>query len=270
VEYRRTSDRRVRDELVEEHVAVAYALARRYLRPSVSLDDLRQVALVGLLKAVERFDPSRGVSFVSFAVPTITGELKRHFRDCSWDVRPPRRVSEALTGIRAAHDELAQDRARRPSVDDVAQRTGLAPELVVDAVRARQVYVKTGVPEDVGERHLRYVDRGFDRVDDRALIKQLLQPLPEREQIVIALTVLDELTQQEIARRLGVSQMQVSRLLRRGLATLNTRRRAGRDSRPSRCAEAQCSLGGRQRASAPVRHLGESPPAPPPGATRFT
>jgi RNA polymerase sigma-B factor len=227
-EYRRTGDRALRNELVEEHVRLAEFLARRFSHRGESPDDLRQVALVGLLKAVERFEPDRGLQFSSFATPTITGELKRHFRDRGWAVRVPRRVQELHLELDRTVNDLSQELGRPPTPAEIAQRAGVLEEEVLESMEAGSMYrlasIDAGRPDDDGgtnpAERLGEVDQELGAVDDRVAVSEMLSVLPDREQTIVYLRFFEGLTQSEIAARVGISQMHVSRLLARSLETL--------------------------------------------------
>lgn len=226
----RPSDPRIRAALVQEYMPLARSLARRYERSSEPLEDLVQVAALGLVKAVDRFDPDRGVAFASFAVPTILGELRRYFRDCCWDVHVPRGTQEHVLAIEAAQRQLTLDQGRSPSVAELAEYLELGLEQVLDALQAAQAYGtisldaprSTGANEDAGSyaESLGDIDERYELVDGAATIASALKHIPERERTVLALRFIEDLTQSEIAERIGVSQMHVSRLLRRALEQL--------------------------------------------------
>jgi RNA polymerase sigma-B factor len=236
VEYRRTRDRALRNELVEEHMRLAEFLARRFSHRGEPLDDLRQVALVGLLKAVERFDPYRGLSFSSFATPTISGELKRHFRDRGWAVRVPRRVQELHLQLDRTTAALSQELGRPPTPAEIADRAGVLEEEVLEGMEAGSLYRLAsldGRPDDSGTGYggkLGEADREIGAIEDRLAVEELLTALPEREQHIVFLRFFEGLTQSEIAERVGISQMHVSRLLAKSLELL--REHAGEDPEP--------------------------------------
>ena len=221
---------RTRAAMVEEYMPLARSLARRYERSSEPLDDLVQVAALGLVKAVDRFDPTRGVAFASFAVPTILGELRRYFRDCCWDVHVPRGTQENVLAIEAAQRRFMVDHSRTPSVGELAEYLELDTERVLEALQAAQAYgaISLDAPrssasgEDAGTyaESLGDLDERFELVDGAASIASALKHIPERERVVLALRFGEDLTQSEIAERIGVSQMHVSRLLRRALEQL--------------------------------------------------
>jgi RNA polymerase sigma-B factor len=238
VEYRRTRDRNLRNELVEEHMRLAEFLSRRFAHRGEPLDDLRQVALVGLLKAVERFEPDRGLQFSSFAMPTILGELKRHFRDRGWAVRVPRRVQELHLELDRTIAGLSQELGRPPTPREIADRAGVREEDVLESMEANSLYRlpsldgmrggddSSGSPsERIGD-----IDPEMDAVDDRLAVSEMLSILPEREQTIVYLRFFEGLTQSEIAEQIGISQMHVSRLLVRSLETLGTHSAAAAES----------------------------------------
>jgi RNA polymerase sigma-B factor len=226
-EFRRTDDRALRDRLIEMNIGLAEAVARRFAGRGERHDDLLQVALVGLLKAVERFDPERGLAFSSFATPTIEGELKRHFRDKRWAVRVPRRLQEQMLEVNQSVALLAQRAGRSPTVDEIAADTHLSPEDVLEALEAGRAVVAASIDGDdsqdgrggVIDRHGE-VDTGLERVEQQMIVAKLLDSLPPRERAIVTLRFYDGLTQSEIAARFGVSQMQISRILARTLDRL--------------------------------------------------
>lgn len=220
-----TRDERLRDELITAHLGLAQHLARRFANRGEPLDDLIQVASIGVVKSVDRFDPGRGVEFSTFAARTILGELKRHFRDKGWAVRAPRRIQELYLEIGHASAELVQKLGRSPTMDELAEKTGATVEAVIEATEAGSGYrtasldapskSERGGVEVVGEE-----EDGFEEVDNRALLLPALESLPEREQTILKLRFESGLTQSEIAARIGVSQMHVSRLLTASLRRL--------------------------------------------------
>ena len=228
VEYQRTRDRRVRDELVEMHIPLARFLARRFDHRGESADDLLQVALLGLLKAVERFDPERGLQFSTFATPTIVGELKRHFRDKGWAVRVPRRMQELHLQLANAVGTLTQEFGRSPTPADVAVHLGVSEEEVLEAMEAGGLYRLTSLDgtaaSDDDSTELTSMigedDPEYERVEQRSQLYAMLGTLPERERTIVYLRFFGGLTQSEIAARIGISQMHVSRLLSRSVAQL--------------------------------------------------
>lgn len=226
-EYARTRDRALRDRLVEEHLPLARYLARRFVHRGEPLDDLVQVALLGLLKAVERFDPWRGLRFSTFATPTILGELKRHFRDRGWAVRVPRRVQELHVRLARVVGALSQELGRSPTTAEIAAAADATEEEVLEAMEAGGLYrlasLDAPAPEADGtERSERLGDDddSFDAVEHRLELSALLDVLPDRERTIVYLRFFRGLTQSEIAARVGISQMHVSRLLTRSLEQL--------------------------------------------------
>jgi RNA polymerase sigma-B factor len=234
--WRNRSDAAARAALVSRFMPLARSLARRYEHSSESLDDLLQVASLGLLKAIDRFDPDRGNAFVSFAVPTILGELRRYFRDCCWDVHVPRGAQERTLKLEDAERRLTADLGRAPTVGEIAQYLELETEQVLDALAASQAYGAlsldaprssvTGEPATTYAELLGEADDRYDLVEDRVTIARALEHIPARERLVLELRFVGDLTQSEIAERIGVSQMQVSRLLRHAIGQLRILARA--------------------------------------------
>jgi RNA polymerase sigma-B factor len=234
--WRNRKDEAARAALVARFMPLARSLARRYERSSESLDDLLQVASLGLVKAIDRFDPERGNAFVSFAVPTILGELRRYFRDCCWDVHVPRGTQERTLKLEDAERRLTLDRGRAPSVAELAEYMEIDSEQVLDAMAASQAYgalsldaprsSMTGEPATTYAELLGDIDERFTLVEDRVTIARALEHIPERERVALQLRFVEDLTQSEIAARIGVSQMQVSRLLRHALEQLRILTRA--------------------------------------------
>jgi RNA polymerase sigma-B factor len=225
-EYARTGDKAVRDELVLEFHDLARSLARRYRGRGEPIDDLEQVALLGLVKAVDRFDPDRGIAFPNFAVPTIQGELKRHFRS-QWIVRVPRSLQERVLDLGRAIDELTNAQGRSPTLGELAAAMGDSEEVLLEAMEARLAYsaVALDPPDSTGSGDssgstLGREDGQLRAVERDLLVETLLRRLGPREQLIIRLRFFDEMTQSEIAAQVGLSQMQVSRLIRHSLAHL--------------------------------------------------
>jgi RNA polymerase sigma-B factor len=217
----------VRNTLVELNLAlVRYAVAR-FRHRSEPTEDLLQVGIVGLIKAINRFDPARHVEFSTFALPTITGELKRFFRDTSWSVRVPRRLQELRLRLARARDELAQELERDPTDAELAAHLHVSEAEVAEGRAAGNAYTAGTLEGPEGEesegpqsRRMGYLDPRLDGVDDIESLKPLLAALPDRERAVLALRFTGELTQAEIGARLGISQMHVSRILSRVLGEL--------------------------------------------------
>jgi RNA polymerase sigma-B factor len=224
-------DASARAAAVERFLPLARQLARRYQRGNEPFDDLVQVASVGLIKAIDRFDLEREIAFSSYAVPTILGELKRYFRDTGWAVHVPRGMQERVMKVDGAVKALSGRHGRSPSVTELAEATGLELEEVVEAMSASQAYdaVSLEAGREAGEDEdrslcdtLGEVDERFELVEYGATIAGALKALPERDRLVLRLRFVDDMTQSEIASRVGVSQMQVSRLIRRALDRLRT------------------------------------------------
>jgi RNA polymerase sigma-B factor len=225
-EYHRTRDQRLRSDLVEAYQGYAAALASRFSRHREAQDDLTQAALIGLLNAIDRFDPDRGVEFTTFAWATIMGELKRHFRDRTWSVRVPRSLQEAYLQTSDAVDELTTELGRSPTISEIAERLGVSEENVVEAMEVRGAYRLSSLDAPVDHDDTRTVqvaeeDDGMAGVEDQQLLSPLLSRLPVRERRILQLRFVHDLTQAEIAKQLGISQMHVSRLLSRSLAQLH-------------------------------------------------
>jgi RNA polymerase sigma-B factor len=228
-EYHRTRDPRVRAELVERLMSLARSLALRFAHSGESIDDLVQVAALGLVKAIDRFDPDRGFAFTSFATPTILGELRRHLRDTAWALRVPRELQERALVVARSATELTGAGGRPPTAAEIADATGLSVEDVVEARAAGtarhaiSIYrpLSEGEDEPLGDV-LGAEDPGFAATDDALTSERLLASLPPREREILRLRYEDELTQWQIGERVGCSQMHVSRLITRALAKLRT------------------------------------------------
>jgi len=215
---------REEDALVQRHLPLVRKLARRYMSSGEPLEDLVQVGCLALVKAARRYDPERGYAFTSYAVPSITGEIKRYLRDKAWALHLPRQVQERVLAVSSAAEELANAHGRAPTAAEIARTMGASEEAVIDAMEAGRAYTIGSLDrpgDDDGEdalgRSIGAVDGGYDAVEERAWLLPALGALPEQERMVVRLRFVDDLTQSEIARRLGISQMQVSRLLRRAL-----------------------------------------------------
>jgi RNA polymerase sigma-B factor len=227
--WRSHQDREARDELIARFLPLARKLARRYAQSSEPYDDLVQVASLGLVKAVERFDPHRGFAFSSFAVPTIVGELKRYFRDTAWALHVDRGAQERARKITDAQQKLSSHTGRIPTVVELAEYLELSQEEVLEGLQAGEAYgaVSLDAPmageDDEESTRLETIGSEDERlllVDDQATIFAAAQSLPAHEREILYLRFGEDLTQSEIAERVGVSQMQVSRLLRRSLQQL--------------------------------------------------
>ncbi len=229
VRYHREGDPAAREQLVTRFLPLARQLARRYQRGGEQLDDLIQVASLGLLKAIDRFDPARETAFSSFAVPTILGELKRHFRDKGWSVRVPRDLQELAVKVDRVGDEMSRELGRAPTPAELAERTGTTLEQVLEAREASAAYRAVSLDrprsedDEDGESYADAFggeDPGFGLAEDAATVERLMRVLSEREREVLRLRFEEDLTQSEIGQRVGVSQMHVSRLIRQSIARL--------------------------------------------------
>lgn len=229
--YHRTGDRRVRDRAIEQYLPLARRLAARYHRRQEPFEDLVQVANLGLVKAVERYDPDRGTRFTSFAVPTISGELRRHFRGTAWSLHVPRGVQEDALRVRDAVSKLTHRLGRAPRVSELSAETGLDEEAISEALHARAVQATASLDQPAGGSAedgdatlgelVGVEDGGFELAEHQADLGPLLRALPAREREVLFLRFARDLTQSEIAERIGCSQMQISRILRRTIGRLS-------------------------------------------------
>jgi RNA polymerase sigma-B factor len=228
--YHREGDREARDQALVELMPLVRALASRYAGRGEPLEDLVQVGALGLIKAVDRFDVDRGVEFSSYAVPTIVGEIRRHFRDKAWAMHVPRRLKELSVRLSRVLDELTTELGRSPTIAELAAATGVEEEDVIDALDSANAYSTrslhapfedgddTSLADKLGED-----DAGFAEVEDGSLVAAGLDVLDERERRIVELRFFEEKTQSQIAAEVGISQMHVSRLLRSALATMRGR-----------------------------------------------
>jgi RNA polymerase sigma-B factor len=226
----RAGDPAAREELVCRFLPLARGLARRFRRGGEPLDDLEQVASVALVKAVDRFDPGRGVAFASFAVPTIVGELKRHRRDTSWAAYVPQRLRDRVLDVDRVTESLRLELGRSPTVAEVSRETGIEAEDLAEALRAATAFDAVSLDSDVASagsggaapiaETLGSEEERYDLVEYAVTISPALRALPARQRAILRLRFEEDLTQTEIAARLGISQMHVSRLLRQALARL--------------------------------------------------
>ena len=222
-------DERSREELTTRFMPLARSLALRYQRSGEPLDDLLQVAALGLVKAIDRFDPAREIAFSSYAVPTILGEIKRYFRDRTWAVRVPRGLQELSMRIDRVVGDLAEDLRRSPSVKEIAHAVGAPEEDVLEAMQAGGAYraVSFEAPAGgAGEDAATLADsvgvdeEGFDRAEERATLDALLEVVTSREREVLRMRFEEDMTQAEIGAAIGVSQMQISRIIRQAVQRL--------------------------------------------------
>ncbi|MGR4881506.1 SigB/SigF/SigG family RNA polymerase sigma factor [Streptomyces sp. LARHCF249] len=222
----------VRNTLVELNLSLVKYAARRFRGRSEPMEDIVQVGTIGLIKAINRFDPERGVEFTSFALPTITGEIKRFFRDTSWAVKVPRRLQELRIDAAKAHDALEQELGREPTDSELAGQLHVTSEELAEGRKAASAYSVRSLDapaQEEGDRDpgadrpsLGEEEPAYDRIECLESLKPMLACLPERERILLSLRFGQELTQSEIGDRLGLSQMHVSRLLARTLERLRT------------------------------------------------
>jgi RNA polymerase sigma-B factor len=225
--YRRDHDPVTREALVARFLPLANHLAHRYNR-GADADDLQQVAALGLLKAIERFDPERGLAFTSFAFPTILGELKRYFRDHGWAVRVPRDLQELSLRVDTISQTLTSELGRSPTPTELAERANATIEQILEALAATTAHHPDSLDQPINDDGddaialLAAQEPGFDRVEDAAFVDGLLNTLTDRERIILRLRFQNDLTQAEIGDRLGISQMHVSRLIRQAITTLQT------------------------------------------------
>jgi RNA polymerase sigma-B factor len=228
-EYYTSRDRRLRNVLIEEHRGLAHHLARRYANRGEPFDDLLQVALLGMLKAVERFDPDRGAEFTTYAAATVDGELKRHFRDRTWAVHVPRGTQELHLKLAGVTERLGQQFGRPPTVRELAEELEVREDDVLEAMEAGAAYRSSSLHAPATRRSgtagsfdrlLAHEDENFEGTEHRALVEQLLSQLGERERTIMRCYFFEEMTQSEIGAELGISQMHVSRLLARALSRL--------------------------------------------------
>jgi RNA polymerase sigma-B factor len=233
-EYQRSGKRSLRNQLIEAHRGLAMTIASDYSGRGVEDDDLRQIALLGILKAVERYDPERGIPFGAFASRTVNGEIKRWFRDRTWTVRPPRSAQERHLELRRATEELTQRLGRSPNVRELAHELELSEDEILEAMEASAAYrgASLDAPRSAGSSEgesrtlaesLGAGESGFARSEAGVLVAELLQTLPEREATILRLRFYEEMTQSEIADQVGISQMHVSRLLSQTLDRLRKR-----------------------------------------------
>ena len=224
--YKLEGDSDARDQLIVNHLNLVRFLASKFKNRGESLEDLVQVGTIGLIKAIDRFDPERGLEFTTYATPTIMGEIKRHFRDKGWSVRVPRRLQELSAKVNQVTDELTNQLQRSPSVEEIAESLGITVDEVLEAMESSSAYSSVpleggGSSEDEESPSVidHYVTEDADLAasDDRIVLEEAIQDFSPRERDVIHMRFVDGLTQVEIAENLGISQVQVSRLLRRTL-----------------------------------------------------
>lgn len=239
VRWQRHGDSASREALMQRFMPLARSLARRYGRSSEPFEDLLQVASLGLLKALDRYDVERGYPFPSFAVPTILGEMRRYFRDSGWAVHVPRGAQERALKVREAQQRMTNEHGHAPTVNQLAQYLEYDNEEVIDALQAVQAYetVSLDAPRSGAEDSASYgdlighEDERYELIELDATVASVLGRLPSRERRILRMRFVEDLTQTEIAKRVGVSQMQVSRLLRRSIDQLRALAHAPREAR---------------------------------------
>jgi len=231
-EYARTRDTDLREEIVHRTLWLATRGARRFATRGEPFDDLLQVARLGLLKAIDRFEPAQGVQFGAYATPTIMGELRRHFRDYTWSVHVPRRAKDLRGAVNEKVDQLMKELGRSPTIPEIAEQLEVSPDLVIESLEANNVYRAASLdPNGNGKAMVAGEDTGLADVLDRDMVGQLLQHLKPREQVIMYLRFYEEMSQSQIAERIGTSQVHVGRLI---AAALETLRRALADAEAER------------------------------------
>jgi RNA polymerase sigma-B factor len=232
-EFSQTRSRELRASIIERGAWLAKRVARRFAETSEPFDDLNQVAMIGLLKAVDRYDPAFGVRFGTFATPTILGELRRHFRDHTWSVHVPRGAKELRIQINAAIDDATADLGRSPTVDELARRLQISRDQVLEGLEAGAVYSSVSLEGLQGVEPTDETDNPTNNVLDRQLLVELLEHLPDREREILYLRYFQELSQAQIARRVGTSQVHVGRLIAASLTSM----RELAEQRDERCVD---------------------------------
>lgn len=228
-EYRRTGDREIRNRLVEAHLDLARREALRFSGKGEPVDDLIQVARLGVLKAVERFDPDLGVPFTAFARPTVAGELRRHFRDTTWTVHVPRSLKDLHSGLGKASAALASRLGRNPTAAELASNVGYSVDVVLEALELRSAYRPTSFSAPLDADGSTLDPPATDDPDDidgtidSIVIRELMSELDQRQRTIVYLRFFGQLSQAEIAERVGISQVHVSRLLRSSIQSLRER-----------------------------------------------
>ena len=223
--YRETGSVEIRNELTERYLGLAEAIAHKYVNHGVDIDDLNQVASYGLLLAVERYDPERGIKFSTYATPTIIGEIKRYFRDATWSVKVPRRLKEIAMHIPIAKEELQEKLQHVPTIQELSAFTNISEEEILEALESGRAYTAFSIDHDLIEseegtesgsydHHLSQEEKGYESVEISSVLDKVLSGLSDREQEVLKKRFLHEMSQKEVAEALGVSQMTVSRIER--------------------------------------------------------
>ena len=238
--YRMSGDRQLRNSIVESYRWIATSCAQKFRDRGEPLDDLIQVGLLGLVKAVERFDPANGTPFPGFALPTVTGELRRHFRDTTWSVHVPRRMKEVSALLTPTAERLRERLGRHPTVDELAAELDVSVEDVLGGMEASSAYRSSSLHTSGGSagpfvREPGEDDAGLDLAEARLAVEGLLGTLPDRERTILHLRFFEEKTQSEIASIVGTSQVHVSRLIRASLHSLRLRAEATTPSQGECC-----------------------------------
>jgi RNA polymerase sigma-B factor len=222
--YHSQQDLTARDELVERYLPLVRSLAKRYAYTSEPLDDLCQVGAMALCKAIDRYEPGYGASFKAYAVPTIVGELRRHFRDTGWALHIPRSLQERARAIGLALNALSARLGRSPTIAEIAESTAISREEVIEGLEVRMAYDAASLEASTRDddesgwlARLGAEDEGFEMVEYQAVLERTMRAMPERERVLLHLRFSEDLSQSDIAKRVGLSQMHVSRLLRRAI-----------------------------------------------------
>jgi RNA polymerase sigma-B factor len=227
--YHERGDATAREELVNRHLPLVKSLARRYAGRGEALEDIEQVGAIGLIKAIDRYELSREVALTTYATPNVVGEIKRHFRDTCWAIHLPRSLQERVLKVEQAERELSGRVGRAPTVAELAEHAHITEEEALEALEAasafdtRSLDAPAPADDDEGRSHVETigdVDEGFGLVEDLGAVRVAMRSLPARERRILHMRFMGDMTQSEIAKRIGVSQMQISRLIRRALRTL--------------------------------------------------
>lgn len=226
--YKERGDTDAREQLVVMHLNLVLFLASRFKNRGEPLDDLIQVGNLGLIKSIDRFDPARGLEFATYATPTILGEIKRHFRDKGWSIRVPRRLQELSAKVNKVTEELTGELQRSPKLTEIAERLEVSVDEVLEAMESSSAYNSVSLDDNTSRDEdalsiidtIKVGDKNLASSDDRMILSQAISSFPEKERQVIKMRFIEGYTQAEIAERLGVSQVQVSRFLRKTLAEL--------------------------------------------------
>ncbi len=230
MDFQRSHDPRLRERLILAHMNLVRYLARKFANRGEPLEDLIQVGMIGLINAIDRFDPDRGIRFATYATPTIVGEIRRHFRDKGWAVKVPRRLQELSLAANRAVDQLSQQLDRAPTIGEIANKLGIPEEEAVEALELSDLYELPSLDRDIGSEeddsggaladYIGREDIEIERFERRNRLSQALKALPERERQIIELRFFRNLSQTDVAKRLNISQMHVSRLQHRALSRL--------------------------------------------------